>query len=1084
MKWRLGIDIGTNSIGWAALKLANSSGDLRPVNLMDCGSRIFSDGRDPKDNQSNAAKRREPRSARKNLDRYKRRRARLMRQLIQHRLMPEDKQERKALEGGKGCDLADTDPWILRARALDEKLTPHQLGRAIFHLHQRRGFKSNRKTDRADNERGKVHEAIQRTKDQLEESGARTLGERFGKPRLETLRHNQTAKKGERKPQPLARVRRSGNGTKWQYDYYPTRALILDEFDRIWEAQKSHHGALLTDKAHADLRDTIEWQHRLRPQPVGKCTLIPEEERAPKALPSFQRTRVFQEVNALKVGETGKNKVPLTLEQRNAVAHRLLNPTNKTGKVTFSQLRKLLGLSDDHKFNTESEKRKDLQGDVTAAKMMQDDRWGKAWFELDLAAQDEIIDKVLNEEEEADLFAWLASNYGAEQEQAARIADTPLPNGHGNLSKKAIDKIQPFLEADVTVYSDAVKQAGYDHSLFVTGEVFDKGLPYYGYILERSVAYGSGETNDPDEKRYGKVANPTVHVALNQLRAVINDLISRFGAPEQIVLELSRNLPLSAEGKRKVEQQQKENQKANEGRAKRLEEECKVENNYQNRLRLRLYEELEAPGKRCVFSGEQIGSHKLFSEEVEIEHILPFSRTFDDNIANKTLATRKANRDKQNKSPYEAFGHSPDRYDWEDIVKRASELPDNKKWRFAPDAMERYENKERDFLARQLTDNQYISRLAKAYVEAIYGGQGYKGTTNRVWVVTGRLTSDLRWNWGLDRILRGHNEDASDAQKKNRNDHRHHAIDAVVIACIDRAMLKRAADQAKENETRFDDRLLAGMPEPWEGFLNDVEKRVRNVVVSHKPDHGYQGAMHNDTAYGIPKGEDGEPDNRGARKVFTRKPLDSDAFTKPEDLKKIRDERLRNKFFEETQGLTGKDFKTALLSCAYSLKPPVYKVRTEEQLKVIPIKDKKSGKVYKAYKGDSNYCYDIWCDEKGKWRGEVISTFDAYQLARSDQDWWRKRTGREGQPLLMRLRKNDCLQIEWNGRTMIVQVYKFSEGMINMAEHFQGNVSARARTNYDGLDPLKSIQMAPSSLQNANAKRVNISPSGVIKIHD
>src|SRR5690606_11150700 len=131
-------------------------------------------------------------------------------------------------------------PWILRARALNEPITLHQFGRAIFHLHQRRGFKSNRKTDRSDNESGKVQDATKRTKEKLEAEGARTLGELFGKPRLETYRHNQIAAKGAREPQPLARVRKSGNGSQWQYDYYPTRELILDEFDQLWDAQSFH----------------------------------------------------------------------------------------------------------------------------------------------------------------------------------------------------------------------------------------------------------------------------------------------------------------------------------------------------------------------------------------------------------------------------------------------------------------------------------------------------------------------------------------------------------------------------------------------------------------------------------------------------------------------------------------------------------------------------------------------------------------------------------------------------------------------------------------------------------------------------
>jgi len=1075
--WRLGIDLGTNSLGWAALKLNSDQTEI--TGLLQSGVRIFSDGRNPKDKQSNAAKRREPRSARKNRDRSMRRSARLMRELVEYGLMPKDKNARKKLEGGKGIPLEDSDPWILRYRALSEEISPYQFGRIIFHLHQRRGFKSNRKTDRADAESGKVHDATKRTLEKLDAAGARTLGELFGKPRYEAILHNAEAAKGQRKPQPLARVRKSGTGAKWQYDYYPTRTLILDEFKILWEAQKQYHPDLTHSAAYERLSDTIERQHPLKSPPVGKCTLIPTEPRAAKALSSSQCARILQEVNALRLMQTGKAQRSLSLEQRDLIANRLLHPTSKTAKVTFAQLKKLLGLSVYDSFSIETEKRKDLQGDETAAKLMQADRWGPSWFDLDLSTRDDIINELINVEDEEQLVTWLCKTHKLDRDQAYRVADCPLPAGYGNLSQLALAQILPPLFADVTVYSDAVQQAGLgSHSQFGTGEIFDKALPYYGRILDRSVAVTTGEVNDPDEKRYGKVANPTVHVALNQIRAVINDLMARFGAPEQIAIELARDLPLSAKGKSDLEKTQKANQDANDKRRRILDQQG-IHDTYENRLRLRLFEDLEALGKRCPFSGEQISLTDLFSDKIEIEHILPFSRTFDDGYANKTLATRKANRDKKNQTPFEAFGHSPDGYNWEDISLRAAELPKNKSWRFGPDAMDRYTNFEGGFIARQLTDTQYISRLAKTYLESIHGGQGYKGAKNRVYVVTGRLTADLRHIWGLNSVLRGHNEPEAEAQRKNRHDHRHHALDAIVIACTDPALLKAAADKAKQNEHIYSGKLMAGLEEPWAGFRTDVEQSIRDIIVSHKPDHGIQAAMHNDTAYGIPKGEAGKADKKGVRTVVTRKPLDSDSFKSPGDLNKIRDDLIRNHLLEETYGLSGTDFKQALLLAAHAMTPPVYKVRIEEKLRVIPFKDA-SGKDYKAYKGDGNYCYDIWMSEKGKWTGEVISTYQAYQLARTDENWWQTLEGQDGQKLLMRLRKNDYLQIIHNDRQLIVQISQLTQGQIALAEHIEANVDARTR---DKNDPLKFIFKSPGSLQKANTKYVTVSPSGVLNIH-
>jgi len=1102
MVWRLGIDLGTNSLGWAALELEKDCEAWKPVGLMDSGSRIFSDGRNPKDKQSNAAKRREPRSARKNRDRSKRRSARLMRQLVEFGLMPADMSERKKLEGGKNIPLCDSDPWILRARALNEKISPHQLGRAIFHLHQRRGFKSNRKTDSKDSESGKVYDAIKRTKEALEKKGARTLGELFGRPRLEAAKHNETAPKGKRGPQPLARVRKSGEGAKWQYEYYPTRALIIDEFDQIWQQQNQYHTDILTKEAHDHLRDTIEWQNDLKPQPVGKCTLIPEEERAPKALPSSQRTRIFQEVNALRYGPAGQAQGPLTLEQRNLIVDRLLNPTKfqhpstKTGKLIFNKMRSILDLSDYDKFNTESKKRDHLMGDETAARLIQKDRWGPDWFDLDLATQDEIVDRLINEEEEDKLVVWLCTTHGLERNQALRVADCPLVAGHGNLSKMALDRILPHLEAGL-IYSDAATIEFGDHRPMGTGEIHDKKLPYYGEILERSVAFGTGDPKHSDEKRYGKIANPTVHVALNQVQKVVNDLMKRFGAPEQIVLELARDLPLSAEGKKELEKTQRDNQDANDKRRKQLAEEFGQPDNYDNRMRLRLYEELEALGKRCVYTGEQIGGHNLFSSEVEIEHILPFSRTFDDGFSNKTLSMRRANRNKGNKTPFEAFGDSMNGYDWEQISLRAAELSPAKRWRFAPDAMERFENFEGGFLARQLTDTQYISRLAKGYLEAIYGGQGHAGAKNHVWVINGRLTADLRHIWGLNSVLRGHNEPESEAQKKNRNDHRHHAIDAIVIACTDRGILKRASDQAKKNDADWrneivaKDSLMGGTPPPWgkEGsqFRADVENSVRNIIVSHKPDHGIQGAIFQDSAMSM-IAENEEEKTKGQAPLM-RKYVPIDSIVRknldPSNKKSwtIVDPNIRLALSTLAEGKSDNELSSVIHDWSSRQTPNIGRLRLYKRENALPVTVQTGDETpFKYYNSGGNYCYDIWTNEKGKWTGEVISTFDAYQLdrkhAKGGKKWWQSSVGRSGQKLVMRLRKNDLLQIEHDGRILLVSVYKFTEGTINMAVHFEADVSARVADK-----SLPAIAKSPGSLQISNAKRVTVSPSGVVKIY-
>ena len=1048
MAWRLGLDVGTNSLGWAALSLDNG----RPSGLIGAGVRIFSDGRNPKDGSSLAVQRREPRSARRNRDRYLKRRSEFMERLIHHGLMPADDIERKKLE--------TNDPWILRAKGLKEKLSLHEFGRALFHLQQRRGFQSNRKTDRADSDKGAIAEATQQTKYKLEEENARTLGELFGRPRLETLAQNAEVEKGKRKAQPPARVSPYSEKGKMAYDYYPTRALIRDEFEQLWTAQKSLHGTSLSKAAYEELADTLFFQRPLKAQPVGKCTLDPKQERAPKALPSVQRLRIYQEINNLTWRSPGEAAQKLTLEQRNAVATKLLS----VGKLTFSSMRKtVLKLPANSLFNLESDKRKDLKGDETAAVLAASKRWGANWRDLSLLDQNRIVEQLLNEEDESRVVKWLCENFELPEEEARAVADAPLPDGHGSLCREVTSKLLTELEGEPITYDQAVIKAGYfSHSqLDHHGEILDQ-LPYYGEVLERHVAFGTGEPDDHPEKRYGKIANPTVHVALNQIRRVLNALIKRYGPPSEIVVELARDLPLSAKGKSELNRSQKTNQDKNDKRRKLLEEH-KQPDSYQNRLRLRLWEELN-PGnaldRRCPYTGEQISIEKLFSAEVEIEHILPRSRTLDDSPANKTLSMREANRYKKERSPHEAFGESKDGYVWDNIAERAANMPPNKSWRFAEDAMGRFKDEDRDFMDRQLRSTQYIARLTSNYLVWLVGDP------KLVWVIPGRLTSDLRHHWGLNSILAGHNSEEAQPGDvaKNRNDHRHHALDAIVIALTDRSLLQAIATESGKEEHAGSSRLIQELSEPWHGFRDAVHTAMDTLIVSHKPDHGVQGALHNDTAYGIA----GEADKKGKRDVVHRVPLSS--LAKPEKLALIRDDVIREKLIEATLGLSGKDFISALLQAGENMQPPVRKIRILESMKVIPMRAS-SGHEYKAYKGDGNYCYDIYMGPKGKWTGEVITRYAANQPGFDVTG----KLSTDGKPLIMRIRGDDMLAITELNQTQYMRIAVITSGKVSLAENRESNVDGR---NRDKSDPFKYLLASPSRLQKLQARLVHVDPSG------
>jgi len=1039
MAWRLGLDVGTNSIGWAAIRLGDGNG--QPCGLLKSGVRIASDGRNPKDKQSLAVARRGPRQQRKRRDRYLKRRAKFMQVLIAYSLMPNEITKRK--------DLETLDPWAFRVKGLDEKLALYELGRALFHLQQRRGFKSNRKTDKgADDESGKIKIAANDVHQRMKETGVRTLGEFLAQERIADpkIAHEKTV-----------RARLQGKGAKAFYDFYPTRDMIVSEFESLWSAQKEFHGDALGPDAHDEVLDILTFQRDLKPQPVGKCTLNPDEDRAATALPSVQRRRIFEEINHLRVRAPGQGERKLSLQERDVLVVKALS----VGKVTFDAMRKLLKVSDLDTFSSESNKRKHLDGDKTAAILAAAKHWGKAWRDLPLETQDQIVTRLLNEEDEQVLCAELVQEYGLGEDMAQAVAKASLPDGHGQLGITATQKVLAELEKSVITYDKAVKAAGYhSHSQLdfeADGEIFDH-LPYYGEVMERHVAFGSGKPGDPLEKRVGKIANPTVHVVLNQIRHVVNDLIKAFGPPAQIVVELARDLPLSAKGKSELEKTQADNKTANDLRREELKK-LNLPDTYGNRLRLRLWEELnpaDIKDRRCPFTGEKISIQRLFSDAVEIEHILPFSQTLDDSPGNKTLSMRRANRFKGQKSPFEAFSQSPEDYDWSKIAERAALMPNNKSWRFGPDAMERYENEERDFLARQLTDTRYISRLTHMYL---------KRTGADVWVTPGRLTSDLRWTWGLNSILTGHNQEEAADPAKNRNDHRHHAIDAVVIGLTDRSLLQAVATAAGQAEVKFDKRFLSDLEDPWPNFRETVRKSMDDIIVSHKADHGVQGALHNDTAYGVVQADIGS----GKSQVVHRVPLES--LKTAEKLNLIRDICIREHLMAETQGLSGKDYIEALVAAGEAMTPPVRRVRIIERLSVIPIKDA-SGDVYKAYKGDGNYCYDIFVGEKGTWTGDVVNRFDANQKGFDP----RGKISRTGKPLIMRIRGDDMLALENGGTRTIMRVVKFSDGQLVLAQHMEGG-SLKARDK-DQNDPFKYLSAAPSALQKRHARLVHVTPAG------
>jgi CRISPR-associated endonuclease Csn1 len=1003
MRYRLALDIGTTSIGWAILRLNN---DQVPVAIIRAGVRIFGDGRNPKDGTSLAVSRRTARGMRRNRDRKLKRKAKIMQALIDLAFFPKDEASRKALD--------HLDPYQLRAKGLDKPLTPAEFARALFHLNQRRGFKSNRKTDKKDNESGALKSAIKKLRESLQSENVRTVGEWLSKRHAERLPVR--ARYREEK------ILKDDGKTRLNkfYDLYTDRAMIENEFDQLWTKQAEFNPQHFTQENKDILKGILLHQRPLKPVKPGRCTFFPEEERASLALPSTQVFRILQELNNLATIQSDGKEMPLTLEQRD----KLFVIFDKNSKQTFTQIAKSLSLGGGAKFNLQDAKRDHLKGNTTSAILSDDKNFGLQWHSFSLSRQDEIVIKLLKEEDESALIKWLMAEFSFNEAQAERIATLNLPEGYGSLSEKALALILPKLQAEVITFAAAAKSAGFHHSVLshgqLTGEIMDQ-LPYYGEPLQRHVGFGTNDPKDSLEKRVGKIANPTVHIGLNQLRKVVNELIKRYGHPSEVIVEVTRELKQSREKKNEIQKEQAARQKQNDVWRAEIKAITDFDALGEDLKKMKLWTELsyDVLDRRCPYTGEQINLAMLFTDAVEIEHILPFSRTLDDSLNNLTVCLRRTNRDKGNRTPFEAFGHSPNGYDYAAILARAAAMPLAKRKRFAPDGYERWLKEDKDFLARALNDTAYLSRIAKEYLSLIC-------PHNKVRSIPGRLTAMLRGKFGLNDVLGLRGE-------KNRNDHRHHAVDACVIGITDQGMLQRFAKANSQAREKQLSKLVESMPDPFptNNYRDHVARAVSNIIVSHKPDHNHEGEFHNSTAYGLV----------GDGMV---------AYTRVVEGKRVRDpEKLEVIEFAEPNA----NHRHGTLPDG-------------------------SPRPYKGYKGDSNYCMEITRNEKGKWEGEVISTFEAYQIVRKHgvaalRD---PKLSAAGKPLVMRLMKNDYLKLEIKEKQKIMRITTISaNGQFFMAEHHEANVDSR---NRDKTDQFGYISKKPGSLMQVKGRRISISPIG------
>ena len=1061
MRYRLALDLGMTSLGWAIF-LLNHDDPPRPKALIKAGVRIFSSSREAakegQQGESLAKVRREKRQARRRRDRQLKRKHRLEKILMEWDFFPQDKQERRA--------LAALDPYELRAKGLTEVLTKHQLGRALFHLNQRRGFQSNRKTDDEDKSDSEMKMTIEQTRLAID-ANSPTLGAwLYARGQAWKAKSNSgsegkspVAVQRAKQRKELRQNKRDSEKTveKTVYDIYVEREMIKHEFDALWSAQSRLAESPLSEQARAAIRDTIFFQRKLRPVHPGKCSLLPHLRRGYKAFPFVQQLRIYQEVSHLEILDDQLHGNKLSKEQRDLIALHLCQGKS----ITFTGIRKLLNLGGRPIFNKEngSDGCEGLEGDYTAHLLSKKDFFGTRWLtDFSDKLKHQIVWKILHTQRSDLLNEWLQKKTGVSSDRADKVMKALLPSGVSAYSLRVTRRVLFELKIQVLTIDKAIDLAGYgSHSQLShfeqTGEIL-ANLPYYGEYLPRHVGLGSNDPNESDQaKRWGRISNPTVHVGLNQIRVVVNALIKRYGVPPyEVIIELARQLKLNAKQKDAINEQNIKNRVANKIRRDQFPDRRLSQDDID---KLKLWEELnpsDCANRSCPYTGQQICVSQLFSPSVQIEHILPFKRTADDSLNNKTVAFSVANQAKQNRTPFEAFGDNPTingvTYRYEEILNRAKSMKREKYMRFAADGYAWWLKNEADFPARALTDTQHLSKLAKEYLSLVCN-------KDRIWASPGRLTSFVREHFGFDKLLNG-------SIKKNRNDHRHHAIDACVIGVTDRWLINEIANANARAQDRRLEKLIDSMPQPWDTYSIQVKRVIDNIWVSHRPDHSFEG------------------------RLFGEK--HSYSFTKDGAVVQQKREESDKRGYEVSS--------------------------------VIPIKHRKNTqdirapfgdptRAYKAYRSDGNYCMEIIENDSGKWDFDVVPTYKAYHEAlerggrahdissMSRKIYAQKLSALPGR-MIMKLVAGDYIAIgKGNDRKILIVTKMSVAGGATFTEPYEANHSERAASRgkarnkfkvsagvpnrdefFAANDSLYVSQIDVGKLQKLHARRVTISPIG------
>lgn len=719
---------------------------------------------------------------------------------------------------------------------------------------------------------------------------------------------------------------------------YTLRAMYENEFDEIWENQAKHYPYQLNKENYDKLFEIIFYQRPLKSQKhlIGKCKFEKDKTRCYKSHPDYQEFRMLQKINSLRLmgnGRLTEEEQILTEEERTL----LINHLSNKGEIKLDKIDPLLKvLKLDKKGNYQTNMKDKIMPLNTIIQLKK--VFGEKFYQI----QDDLT-KIWNTllffEDKECLLKYAKKTWQLSHQQAEKFSKIKLEQGFGELSLKAIKKILPFLREGY-LYNEAALKAGYDHS-FSNEEV--ETLDYL-----------------PEPET---IANPVVMVALHELRKMVNDIIDIYGKPNRIVVEMARDLSRSAEERNEILSKNEKLEKENDKVKEELEK-AGISINRDNLLKYKLWLECD---KVCPYTGKSINFFDLFGEypQFQIEHIIPYSRSLDNSFMNKTLCHVDQNHAKSNKTPYEAYSNNSNLY--QAILERVKKLPYPKAKRFS---LKEFKADE-DFITRQLNDTRYISKYALQYLKKL---------GSDVYASAGQATAYIRTFWGLNNILN------PEQNIKNREDHRHHSVDAAVLSIISRSWVQRLSNYSKMHGFSPDD-SIDEYPQPWENFRADLRFAVSNIIVSHKKRKRVRGQLHDGTNYGMLKDKNGNPIVKNKKyTLLIRKKLedltDKMVLNIVDDVvRKTLIERLIQKGVSLNDINSGKfkipkdafDEPIYLIGSKSGKLTPINKVRIKKQYGTpLKIRD------YEIYaETGGNYGMAIYATETGEIKFKTITRFEA-----------------------------------------------------------------------------------------------------------